>query len=178
MLANALWFKSKFITVSNFLLYIVLFIAYTAASGFAGIISVSFGFVALFSARLLRAYEERLGSSFDILINFYLAIAFFSLPFALWKALPSEWVAFSWLGVTVLYYIMSAVLSSPRYRWMGHFTLFATILTVVLMATMGMEALSRILTFMTLGIVLITVSIVYTRIRKRSKNNMKSDLEN
>ena len=73
---------------------------------------------------------------------------------------------------------MSAVLSSPRYRWMGHFTLFATILTVVLMATMGMEALSRILTFMTLGIVLITVSIVYTRIRKRSKNNMKSDLEN
>ncbi|NQV49717.1 MAG: hypothetical protein HQ507_04440 [Candidatus Marinimicrobia bacterium] len=172
MLANAMWFKSKFITVSNFLLYIVLFIAYTAASGFAGIISVSFGFVALFSARLLRAYEERLGSSFDILINFYLAIAFFSLPFALWKALPTEWVAFSWLGVTVLYYFMSAVLSSPRYRWMGHFTLFATILTVVLMATMGMEAFYRILTFMALGGVLITVSVVYTRIRKRSKNEI------
>ncbi|NQV29463.1 MAG: hypothetical protein HQ508_01125, partial [Candidatus Marinimicrobia bacterium] len=172
MLANALWFKSKFITVSNFLLYIVLFIAYTAASGFAGIISVSFGFVALFSARLLRAYEARLGSSFDILINFYLAIAFFSLPFALWKALPTEWIAFSWLGITVLYYFMSAVLKSPRYRWMGHFTLFATILTVVLMATMGMEAIYRIFTFMALGGVLITVSVVYTRIRKRSKNEI------
>jgi len=166
VLANALWFKSKFITVSNFLLYMVLFLAYSAASGFAGIISVSFGFVALFSARFLRAYEMRLGSSFDILINIYLAISFFSLPFALWKALPPEWVTFSWLGVTVLYYILSAVLSSPRYRWMAHYTLISTIIYVVLLATMGLGAFYRILTFLVLGLVLITVSVFYTRIRK------------
>lgn len=168
VLANALWFKSRFITVSNFLLYILLFLAYSASSGFAGIISVSFGFVALLSARLIRAFEKHFTSSADILINFYLAIAFFSLPFALWKALPHEWVAFAWLGVTVLYYIMSVVVKSPRYRWMGHWTLFTTICYVVLMATMGMESLYRILTFFTLGCVLITVSVVYTRFRKRS----------
>ncbi|MBC8191488.1 MAG: hypothetical protein ISR87_13265 [Candidatus Marinimicrobia bacterium] len=167
VLANALWFSSQFITISNFLLYIVLFLAYTAASGFAGIISVSFGFVALFSARLIRAYEIRLGSSYNILINFYLAITFVSLPFALWKAIPHEWVAFPWLGVTLLYYGLSVMLKSQRYRWMGHLTLIATIIYTILLATMGMEPGQRILTFLALGVVLVTVSGVYTRIRKQ-----------
>ncbi|NQV14896.1 hypothetical protein HQ531_05505 [bacterium] len=167
MLINAMWFKSKFILVSNFLLYIILFLAYSAASGFAGIISVSFGFVALLSARVIRAFEDRLAWSFDILINFYLAITFFSLPFALWKAIPSEWVAFAWLGVSVLYYFMSALLKSPRYRWMGHWTLITTASYVVLLATIGMETGIRILTFLALGFVLLTVSVAYTRIRKR-----------
>ncbi|NQT63276.1 MAG: hypothetical protein HQ556_10000 [Candidatus Marinimicrobia bacterium] len=168
VLANALWFKSQFITISNFLLYIVLFLAYSAASGFAGIISVSFGFVALFSARLLRAFEIRLGSSFNVLINFYLAITFVTLPYALWKAIPNEWVAFPLLGVSVLYYALSVALNSKRYRWMGHLTLIATMAYVILLATMGMEPGQRILTFFTLGVVLITVSAVYTRIRKGS----------
>lgn len=171
VLANALWFGSQFITISNFLLYIVLFLAYTAASGFAGIISVSFGFVALFSARLIRAFEIRLGSSYNVLINFYLAITFVSLPFALWKAIPHEWVAFPWLGVTLLYYALSLVLKSQRYRWMGHLTLIATLVYTILLATIGMEPSQRILTFLVLGVVLITVSVVYTRIRKQSSLN-------
>ncbi|NQV42548.1 MAG: hypothetical protein HQ506_09355 [Candidatus Marinimicrobia bacterium] len=174
MLANALWFSSQFITISNFLLYIVLFLAYTAASGFAGIISVSFGFVALFSARLLRAFEIRLGSSYNVLINFYLAITFVSLPFALWKAIPHEWVAFLWLGVTLLYYGLSLMLKSQRYRWMGHLTLIATLVYTILQATMGMEPAQRILTFLALGVVLITVSGVYTRIRKQGSIKMES----
>ena len=171
VLANAMWFRSGFITVSNFLLYIVLFLAYSTASGFAGIISVSFGFVALLSARLIRAFDKHFSPSYDTLINFYLAIAFFSLPYALWKALPTQWVAFAWLGVTVLYYVMSRVVKSPRYRWMGHLTLLTTLCFVVLQATMGMEALYRILTFFVLGCVLITVSTVYTRIRRGSSHD-------
>ncbi len=174
VLANALWFSSQFITISNFLLYIVLFLAYTAASGFAGIISVSFGFVALFSARMLRAFEIRLGTSYNVLINFYLAITFVSLPFALWKALPHEWVAFPWLGVTLLYYGLSVMLKSQRYRWMGHLTLIATLVYAILQATMGMEPGQRIFTFLTLGVVLITVSGVYTRIRKQGSTKMES----
>ncbi len=177
VLANALWFSSQFITISNFLLYIVLFLAYSAASGFAGIISVSFGFVALLSARLLRAFETRLGASFNVLINFYLAITFVSLPFALWKAIPHEWVAFPWLGVTLLYYFLSVVVKSKRYRWMAHLTLIATLGYTILLATMGMDSGQRILTFFALGVVLITVSGVYTHIRRKSVNTNSSEAE-
>ncbi|MCF7824985.1 MAG: hypothetical protein K9N35_12555 [Candidatus Marinimicrobia bacterium] len=173
VLANALWFRSQFIVISNFMLYILLFLAYSVSSGFAGIISVSFGFVALLSARLIRAFEEHFSKASDTLINLYLGIAFVSLPFALWKALPSEWVTFAWLGVTVLYYILGVLLSSRRYRWMGHWTLFASVIYVVLIATMGLAAIYRILTFFALGVVLLTVSTIYTRIRKRS--NLQSE---
>jgi len=88
-------------------------------------------------------------------------VALVSLPFTLWKSLPGHFVGMSWLGLTVLYYGMGLLLKNGKYRWMGHFTLLATILFILIYATTGFEPTYRILTFVMLGLVLIGLSILF-----------------
>ena len=57
---TAIWFKSKYIIVANFAIFLLIFIAYISAVASFGLISLSFGIVALISARLLNWQKEKL----------------------------------------------------------------------------------------------------------------------
>ncbi|PJA53266.1 MAG: hypothetical protein CO167_07665, partial [Candidatus Marinimicrobia bacterium CG_4_9_14_3_um_filter_48_9] len=160
-LATAIWYQSKFIVAANFLIFLLVFARYSAVAGFAGMISISLGVVALISARLLNWQKDRLTIQTELMRNAYLFVALVSLPFTLWKSLPGHFVGMSWLGLTVLYYGMGLLLKNGKYRWMGHFTLLATILFILIYATTGFEPTYRILTFVMLGLVLIGLSILF-----------------
>lgn len=161
-LVTAIWYQSKFIVGANFFIFLLVFARYSAVAGFAGMISISLGAVALISARLLNWQKHRLTIQTDLMRNAYLFVALVSLPFTLWKSLPGHFVGMSWLGLTVLYYGMGLVLKNGKYRWMGHFTLLATILYILIYATTGFEPTYRILTFVLLGLVLIGLSLLFS----------------
>ncbi len=52
VVSTAVWFKSRFIIVANFIIYILLFFSYLAISRDLSEVSLSFGIIALLSARI------------------------------------------------------------------------------------------------------------------------------
>ena len=165
----AIWFKSKNIIVANFLIFLFIFVAYLSTAGSFEIISLSFGIVALVSARTLNWQKERLTLKTEMMRNVYLGVAFFSIPLTLMKSLPGDYIGLSWLGVTILYYVLSVVLRNNKYQWMAHFTLMATILYSFIIGISGSITLLKIITFISTGIVLLAVSIMFTRLKHKKE---------
>ncbi len=58
VVSTAVWFRSKFIIVANFIIYLMMFFGYLIVAESAGGISLSFGIVALISARILNWKEK------------------------------------------------------------------------------------------------------------------------
>lgn len=171
---TSLWYKSKAITVTNFLIFLSLFIVYLFTTGEFTIISLSFGIVALISARILNWQKKRLTLKTELMRNTYLGIAFFSIPFTLLKSLPDQFIAFSWLAVAIVYYVLSILLRNFKYRWMGHLTLVATIMFVFLFGLSHLDPTYKITTLASIGVVAFAVSILFTKFRlKLSSNQMQ-----
>lgn len=168
VISTAIWFRSKFIIVANFFIYAFLFLAYLGMAGNIGLTSLSFGFVALISARILNWQKERLELKTELMRNAYLASAFFIFPYALYHIVPSGYIALSWVGITLFYYLMSVVLKNRKYRWMALWTLMLTVLYIFIIGIIKLEPALRIASFLVLGIALLIVSIIYTRIRAKS----------
>ena len=173
--AAAIWFQSKTLTVTNFLIFLGLFFVYLITAGGFSIISLSFGIVALISARILNWQKQRLTLKTEFMRNIYLAIAFFSIPFTLAKSLPNEYIGLSWLVVSVLYYILSIVLKTFKYRWMAHLTLIGTIFYVLIFGLSSLDTTFKIITLFSIGIVTFIISILFTR-HKVGRNNLKSEI--
>lgn len=58
--ATAVWFRSRFIMVANFLIYVAIILAYVFLRKAETGISAGFGLVALVSARILNWQKDRL----------------------------------------------------------------------------------------------------------------------
>lgn len=167
VLSTAVWFRSRFIVVANFAIYLAVFFAYLSLAGTVGVISMSFGFVALLSARILNWKKDRLELKTDMMRNAYLASALFVFPYALYHVLPRAYVSLSWLGLALFYYIASRILNNNRkYRWMALLTTSLTILYVFIVDMVGVEPVWRIISFLVLGIALLAVSMIYSRRRQ------------
>jgi hypothetical protein len=168
VISTALWFRSRFIVVANFVIYLMVFIAYgVAVSGLSGV-GVVFGIVAMVSARILRWQRERLELKTDMMREAYLVTALFINPYALYVMLPGNLVALSWILLAVLYYVLSKALKSRKYRWMALATMLATVLYVLISSIGGLSTEYRVLTFVGVGIVLLVTSFVYFRMSARS----------
>jgi uncharacterized membrane protein len=131
-------------------------------------VSLSFGIVAIASARILNWQKARLALKTEMMRNAYLACAFFIFPFALYHALPRGYVSISWVGVALFYYAMSILVKSRKYRWMAFLTLLLTIGHVLLVDSVTLEPAYRILSFLVLGAVLFWISLKYAKKRARS----------
>jgi len=168
VISTAIWFRSKFIIVANFIIYAILFLAYLGMAGSISMTSLSFGVVALLSARILNWQKDRLELETEMMRNAYLAAAFFIFPYALYHSIPSGYVALSWVGVTILYYLLSVILNSKKYRWMALATLIVTVLYVFIIGIIKLDPALRIVSFLVLGIALLVISIIYTRMKAKS----------
>ena len=60
VVAAAVWFRSRFIVVANFLIYAFIVLAYAVLADRETGISIGFGLVALASARILHWQKDRL----------------------------------------------------------------------------------------------------------------------
>ncbi len=163
VVSTAVLFRSKFIVVANFVIYLMIFLSYLLFGGKVNIASISFGIVALLSARVLNWQKHRLDLKTEKMRNAYLVSAFFIIPYALYNAMPEGYIGISWLGVAVVYYIVSLVLKNMKYRWMAFGTFLITAVYLLIAGTTRLSGTYRVLSFLLLGIVLLFISYLYGR---------------
>ncbi len=173
VVSTAVWFKSRYIVLANFIIYVIIFIAYLAMEGKVSIISISFGIVALLSARILNWKKDRLSLKTEQMRNAYLVTALFIIPYSLYHAMPGGLVSVSWVAVAILYYVLSVVLKNKKYRWMALLTLLLTLGYVFIIGITNSDPTYKIVSFVVLGAVMIIVSLLYTRYRKSIKGILK-----
>jgi len=168
VVSTAVWFRSKFIIVANFFIFLLIFFAFLIISGVTSGISLSFGIVALLSARILNWKKDRLELKTEQMRNAYLLTALLIIPYSLYHSMPSGFVAFSWIGVAILYYILSRLLKITKYRYMSLATFMLTVAYVFVLGITSEETIFKILSFLVLGAALVIISVVYTRNRNKS----------
>ncbi|MBF8295687.1 MAG: hypothetical protein HW389_2232 [Bacteroidetes bacterium] len=167
VVSTAVWFRSRFIIVANFIIYLFVFIAYLSTAATVGSVGVSFGIVALLSARVLNWQRDRLELRTDLMRNAYLASALLFLPYALYNSVPPHFVSVSWLILASFYYMASRLLKSRKYRWMALLTTLLTILYVFVVDLTTVDPVVRIVSFLVVGSVLLTISMIYSRKKQR-----------
>lgn len=172
VVSTAVWFKSKLIIVTNFIIYVCVFIAYLIAVQTVSLISISFGIVALLSARILNWKKEELELQTEQMRNAYLISALFIIPYALYHSLPVNIVSYSWLAVSLVYYWLSRLLNNKKYRWMSLATLLMTVVYVLIFGITTDETVDRILSLIVLGIILLLMSLIYTK-KKTKESEVK-----
>jgi len=168
VISTAIWFRSKFIVVANFFIFLVIFITYLVMVGALSLVSLGFGIVALISARILNWKKHRLELKTELMRNAYLTTAFFIFPYALYQLVPGGYVILAWLAVSLMYYLLSLLLKNNKYRWMAVLTILLTVLYVFIIGIINLEGVLRIVSFLVLGIILISLSLVYTRIKSKT----------
>jgi hypothetical protein len=168
VVSTAVWFRSKFIIVANFFIFLMIFFAFLILSGVTSGISLSFGIVALLSARILNWKKDKLELKTEQMRNAYLLTALLIIPYSLYHMMPSGYVAFSWIVVAILYYIFSLLLKNVKYRYMSLATFMLTVLYVFVLGITSEETIFKILSFLVLGAALVIISVVYTRNRNKS----------
>ena len=169
VVSTAVWFRSKFIILANFVIFLLIFLAYLLVGETIGSISMSFGIVALLSARILNWQKDRLELKTEQMRNAYLLSAILIIPYSLYEMIPSGLVSLSWIGVAVVYYILSLLLHNKKYRWMALATFMLTVIYVFVLGITSSETSMKIISFLVLGAVLIIVSLLYSRNRLKSK---------
>ncbi len=167
VVSTAVWFRSRFIVVANFVIYLFLFIANLVTAGSMSVVSISFGVVALVTARILNWKKDRLELRTEQMRNAYLASALVAIPYALYHVVPPGFVSLSWLAVAAAYYLVSRLLRLRKYRWMALLTTALTILHVVIIDMIGVDPTLRIISFLVLGTALLVISMVYSKRAKR-----------
>lgn len=168
VVSTAVWFRSKFIIVANFFIFLLIFLVFLVMSGATSGISFSFGIVALLSARILNWKKDQLELKTEQMRNAYLLTALLIIPYSLYHMVPSGYVAFSWIGVAILYYILSRLLKITKYRYMSLATFMLTVVYVFVLGITSEETIFKILSFLVLGAALVIISVVYTRNRNKS----------
>ncbi len=168
VISTALWFRSKIIVLANFFIFLVIILSYLALDKSIGLESLSFGIVALTSARIMNWQRHRLDLKTEIMRNSYLTTAFFIIPFSLYHIFPQRYVSLSWIGMAILYYVISVALKNKKYRWMALLTLLVSVIYIIIIGIARLEPVFRIISFMVLGIVLLIMSIIYAKIRLKS----------
>ena len=169
VVATAIWFRSRFIVVANFLIYAGIVLAYVLVAERETGISLGFGLVALGSARILNWQQRRLELKTGLMRNAYLLGAFLVFPYALYHLVPGRHVGIAWVGLALGYYALNLLVQNQKYRWMGHATLLLTTCYLVVVGTSRFEPVYRVLSFLVLGTVLLVVSLIFTRLRKRQR---------
>jgi len=161
VISLAIWFRSRIIVVTNFMIFISIVFAYLVLVDSITAVSLAFGFVAVLSARIMNWQHDRLELKADMLRNAYLLTALFIFPYTLYHLLPSQYVSLSWVGIAALYYLLSKLLDNFKYRWMALTTLIAAVIHLMIAGTTSLEPTYRIISFIVVGIVLLGVSLLY-----------------
>ena len=169
VVATAIWLRSRFMIVANFLIYLAITACYVAVARSEHGISLGFGLVALVTARLLGWQQERLALKTEFMRNAYLIAAFLIFPYALYHIVPRAWIGLAWVGAALVYYMLGTLLGNRKYRWMGHATLLLTAAYLTFAGISRLEPLFRNLSFLVLGTVLVMASLIFARLRARRR---------
>jgi hypothetical protein len=164
----ALWFRSRIIVVMNTILFIGIMVFYMAF--YPPVDKVNFAFVitAFISARVINWKKERLTLKTEVIRNIYLMALFLSMLFALYHAVPKQYVTLSWTCAAVFYFIMSLILKNIKYRWMAIVTVLFTGFYLFFVDFSNLDTGYRVLAFLFLAIISLGASLYFTKkVRKK-----------
>ncbi len=170
VLSTAVWYRSKFIVISNFLILVGLIFLHLVIEEDVESISLSVGIVSILSARILNWKKTLLNFNTEKYRTAYLVITFVFLLYALFKAFSTYYISVAWIGLALFYYLLSKMLNNHKYRLMAIFTLLITVLYVIILGFASAELHPKILSFLLLGVVLIVISVFYAKNRKKSES--------
>jgi hypothetical protein len=164
----ALWFRSKIIVVMNTLLFTGILCIYLAFYPTVSKVNIAFVITAFISARIINWKKERLTLQTEMIRNTYLITLFFTMLFALYHIVPPQYVALSWTGAAVFYFIMSLTLKLIKYRWMAIATVLATGFYLFFVDLAHLETGYRVLAFLFLAVISLGASMYFTtKVRKK-----------
>jgi len=164
----ALWFRSRILVVVNSMIYVGILIGYFATSSSAHAVNFSFALVALASARVMNWQKERLTLRTEMLRNVYLSIAFILVFYSLYRAVPPQYITLSWTLTAVVYFLLSYLLKSNKYRLMAIAAIPVTVVYLFMVDLASLDPRFRVAAFMFLGLAAVMISLYYTRSRKRA----------
>jgi hypothetical protein len=167
VVATAIWFRSQFIVITNFVIYVVVVLGYLLANPAETGVSLGFGLVALVSARILNWQRHRLALKTELMRNAYLVSAFAIFPYALFHLVGARYAALAWVGLAVIYYGLNLVIQNQKYRWMAHATLVLTTGYLLVPGHEGLTLPVRLASFVALGAAFLGVSVTSTLTRPR-----------
>jgi len=169
VVSTAVWFRSKFIVVANYLIFFIVLIAYLFNNINLEPSAISFGIVALLSARILNLQQARLELKTDMMRISYLLIALFWNPYWIYCNLPATFVGFALIALALAYFGIGKLINNLKYRWMAVMTLLITVLYLMIFGITNPDVTNKILSFLIAGIVLVATSVVFGKIKTQKK---------
>jgi len=142
----------------------MVFLTYVIAIDTVNALSLIFGIVALVSARILHWRQDRLELKTDVMRTAYLLTALFIIPYSLFHMLSNVYVVISWIGVSVVYYLLSKVFTLKKYRYMALATLLASVIYAFILSVSSLEMEYKVVSFVALGVVLLVISAIYFKL--------------
>jgi uncharacterized membrane protein len=145
----------------------VLLIAFITSGQTYNVSSLSFGLVALISARLINIHQQRLELQSEQLRNAYLLVAMIFIPYILYEILPAYLVGISWIILAFIYYVVGKLINNKKYRLMASGTLIMSLAYIFIFGLTSGESLYKIVSFLLVSVALVIISVVYTKVRTR-----------
>jgi uncharacterized membrane protein len=88
--------------------------------------------------------------------------------YALYHAVPKQYVTLSWTGAAVLYFILSLILKNIKYRWMAIVTVLFTGFYLFFVDFSNLDTGYRVLAFLFLAVISLGASLYFTKkVRKK-----------
>jgi hypothetical protein len=174
VISIAIWFRSKLMMSMNTILFLSLLIAYFVGADLRDSINFSFAATAFVSSAIIDWRKKYLEIETNLLHNIYIIIAFSTILFSLFKAIPAQYITLTWTALAIVYFIYSILFHNVRYRWMAIFTMIATALYLFLVDFSRISLIYRVVAFLFLAIISITISLYYVRPKKGNEDQEES----
>ena len=173
VVSMALWYRSRFIVVMNTLLFLTLLTVYLSQHESQNQINLSYMLVAFVSARILNWKKERLNIKTEMVRNFYLLAGFVMTLVTFYYLFPVSYITASWIFAPVLFFYLIQFLIRKKYRWLAIASLVASAIRLLFIDMKNVDIGYRVLIFLALAIISITVSILYTKyyIKKKEETD-------
>ena len=159
----ALWFRSRFMVIMNTLLFLLLLIFYLTEPVSFNQTNFSFMLVAFVSARVINWKKDRLNIKTEFVRNIYLLSGLIITLIAFHHISPPSYITASWIFAAVIFFLLSLLIKNIKYRWLAIATMVASAIRLIFIDMSSINIGYRVLIFMGLAIISITISILYTK---------------
>ena len=170
VVSMALWFRNRLIAIMNSLLFLMIMITYLISSKSINNVNYSFALISLVSARIINWKKSRLHIETDLMRNLYLIEGFFIVLYALYHAVPKQFITLSWTIAALLYFLLSFVLKNVKYRYMALGTMICSAFYLFLIDLAHIDLIYRVLALLFLAAISIGISIYYSNRVKKEPN--------
>jgi len=168
VVSMALWFRNRLIVIMNSFLLLIILLVYLLSSTSVNSVNISFALITLISARIVNWKRSRLKIETDLIRNLYLAEGFFMVLYALFHAVPKQFITLSWTIAALLYFLLSFLLKNVKYRYMALGTMICAAIYLFIRDLANIELIYRVLALLVLSAISIGISIYYTNRIKKS----------